>query len=121
MRDILHGVILVKSLKSDFELEKNFKMVGHIGDSIKIVRVNTNDLKNKINLLKEAMVDNHYYIHFYDNNDKLIVVFKEKTFYLIKSKETWKNMLEYAKSLGISEEQMNIETLYFKDENIDID
>lgn len=121
MRDILHGVILLKSLKSDFELEKKFKMVGSIGENIKVVRVNTIDLKNKINLLREALIDINWYAHFYDNNDKLIVVFKEKTFYILKAKDTWRNMLEYAKSIGIPEEQMDIYPLYFKDEDIKID
>ena len=115
MNDILHGVILQKSLEENFEIEKLFKIIGD-NNGIKVVKVIANDLKGKINKLQSVMLEGNWYIHFYDNNDKLIVVFKEKIFYILKSKDTWNSMLEYAESLNIPKEQLEISPLYFKEE-----
>ena len=57
--------------------------------------------------LAQNLKDGTWYAHFW-NGRNVIVVFKGKTFqFNFDSKETWKETLEYGRSLGIPEEQLD--------------
>jgi len=53
--------------------------------------------------LQENMVKGKFYFHFY-RDDELIVAFKERIFKVPTDKNTWKEMIEFGKSIGIPEE-----------------
>ena len=59
--------------------------------------------------------DQSYYAHFY-NDEKLIVVFKDKVFDVTPHISTWKPIIEYGKKLNISEEQLDFWPNRFQDE-----
>ncbi|MEK7604700.1 MAG: hypothetical protein AAB442_02815 [Patescibacteria group bacterium] len=50
-----------------------------------------------------------WYVHFWEpGHDKVLVVFKDKTFEILYSnKSTWHDAVEYGKSLGIPEIQLD--------------
>ncbi len=59
--------------------------------------------------------DKPYYAHFYNDN-KLLVVFKEKVFEATPHISTWKPINEYGKQLNIPEEQLDFWPNRFQDE-----
>lgn len=66
------------------------------------VEVSEDEIKEISKELKEG-----WYAHFWQNK-KVIVIFKDKRFKIdFDNKETWKEVLEYGKSLGIPEEQLD--------------
>ncbi|MFA5602605.1 MAG: hypothetical protein WDA21_02585 [Bacilli bacterium] len=79
---MFHGVILDISLKG-IKTENLFKILNTNKNSswgINIVEVKENELENKIKLLQQYMNVGTWYEHFYDNDNKLIVVFKKRYF-----------------------------------------
>ena len=61
------------------------------------------------------MVEENFYFHFYRNNE-LIVVFNTKIFRVTTNENTWKELIEYGKSLGIIEEQLDFKPYKIEDE-----
>lgn len=59
--------------------------------------------------------DKPYYAHFY-NDEKLIVVFKEKVFTVTPHKTSWNPVIEYGVSLGIPKAQLDFWPNRFQDE-----
>lgn len=53
--------------------------------------------------------DGPWYLHFWEpGSDEVLVVFKDKNFWIKHSdKNTWDEVLEYGKSIGIPEEQLD--------------
>jgi hypothetical protein len=119
MDEILHGAIIEDFLHENFKIEEEFKLIGFKEENnlkIKIVRFSQNEMKTKIKKLQKFMIVPEAYMYIYDNNDRLIFVFKEKVFYILKSKETWTSMIEYAKSLNIPEETFENLEINFKED-----
>ena len=60
-------------------------------------------------LMGEYLAEGPWYIHFWKHGeDDVLVVFKHKSFWIKYSdKETWKEVVEYGKSLGIPPEQLD--------------
>ncbi|CAN5748698.1 hypothetical protein BH11PAT2_BH11PAT2_01410 [soil metagenome] len=59
--------------------------------------------------LGKYLADGAWYMHFWEpGEDDVLVVFKNKTFHIKHSdKTTWKNAVEYGRSMGIPEEQLD--------------
>jgi len=56
-----------------------------------------------------------FYAHFYRRGE-LIVVFPEKIFHLKPDKVTWKSAVNYGKSKGIPEEELDFKPCKFEEE-----
>jgi len=91
-RDILKNIQILESTLSEDE-------TWHMHT----VLASPEDLKKLSNGLK----DGTWYAHFW-NRRTVIAVFKGKTFqFHFDDKSTWKEVLEYGRSLGIHEEQLD--------------
>jgi hypothetical protein len=114
-----HGIIVKESLKDESVLNK-MKILGQKkGTKWTLLRVGVNE--NKIdevvelvqkNLISEPM---RYYSHFY-RDGKLIVVFPKKIFHLTPKKETWRPAIDYGKSTGIPEKELDFKPCRFEEE-----
>jgi hypothetical protein len=63
-------------------------------------------IESVIKEVQENLLSNApYYAHFYRDNE-IILVFKEKVFRITPDKSTWKEAIEYGRSLGIPDEQL---------------
>ena len=66
------------------------------------VKVSLEDIEKLSNIIK-----NKWYMHFWKGRD-IIAIFKGKQFkFNFDNKETWKDAVEYGKSIGIPEEQLD--------------
>ena len=65
--------------------------------------------EEQIGKLGQYLDDGPWYMHFWQGGkDDVVVVFKDKTFKLKYSdKSTWTKAVDYGKSIGISEEQLD--------------
>ena len=65
--------------------------------------------KEQVRSIGTFLADGPWYIHFWaDNREDVVVVFKEKIFFIKHSdKSTWKEAVSYGKLLGIPEEQLD--------------
>ena len=102
-----HGVIVDVSQK-DKRIFETLNILGNKKDGSWIlykIGVSERDIDRTIKCLQENMVDG-FYFHFY-KDDKLIVIFKKKIFKIIVDKSSWKKAINYGKSIGIPEEQLD--------------
>ena len=67
-----------------------------------------------INELQKNLIKG-FYFHIYKDNE-LIAVFKDKIFKVKTDKSTWKEIIEYGKSINILEEQLDFSPCKIKDE-----
>lgn len=113
-----HGIIIKEGLKDPSILGK-MKILGRkrTGEwTLLRVKVNENKIKEAIRSVKKNLLTNPvYYTHFY-RDEELIVVFPEKVFHLTPNKETWKPAVEYGKSVGIPEEELDFKPCRFAEE-----
>ncbi len=108
-----HSIIIEESLRNPKVLE-NYKILRTKFSPkenwhLHVVEI-PEPLDKTIKEIQEVIVSNRpYYFHIYDGGETLIVVFKDKTFYLNPSdKLTWKEARAYgAQKLNISEEQLD--------------
>ncbi len=65
--------------------------------------------ENQIPTLAAVLKDGPWYIHLWNlSQDILIIIFKDKVFEAkCKDKTTWQQAIEYGKSIGIPEEQLD--------------
>ena len=114
-----HGIIIDLSQKDEKVLER-LNILGQRKTSdgkwvlYKVV-VNPDSIEDTIKQLQENMVDEKYYFHFYKDS-RLIVVFKRKIFRIGTDKSTWDKAIEYGKSLGVPEEQLDFYPCRIEDE-----
>ena len=114
-----HAVVIEQSLEDKGVLE-NFKIINtkQSGDwDLHILEIDNID--QAIKTIQSAMVDDKpFYWHIYDENEVLIVVFREKFFKLDpKDKSTWSEAQKYgAELLGIPPEQLDFYPSQFSDE-----
>lgn len=114
-----HAVVIEQSLKNKNVLN-NFKILNtkHSGDwDLHIIEIE--NPSQSIKIIQPLMVsDKPYYWHIYDDNNSLIVIFREKFFNLDpKDKSTWVGAQKYgSKLLDILEEQLDFYPTQFSDE-----
>lgn len=58
-----------------------------------------------------------YYAHLY-NDSEIIVIYKEKIFRMKQDRSTWREAVEYGRTLGIPDEQLVFQPHKFEDEEI---
>jgi len=83
------------------------------------VGVNENKIDKAVGLVQKNLLTEPtrtpYYAHFY-RDEKLIVVFPEKIFHITPKKEAWLFAIEYGKSVGVPEEELDFEPCRFEQE-----
>lgn len=99
---IIENSLQDKSILDALKIEKTW----HAGDWI------LHDVlvdESQIEKIRESLLDAPWYIHFWEpGQDKVIVIFKNKTFEILHSdKSTWIDAIQYGKSIGIPEEQLD--------------
>jgi len=113
-----HGIIIDKSQK-DKSIFERLKILGSKTSSkgwiLYKIEVNPEEINKIIQELQQNMISGPYYCHFYRNNE-LIVVFKEKIFRITPDKSTWKEAIEYGRSSGIPEKQLDFYPCKIEDE-----
>ena len=99
------GLIIEESLNDKHILNELVIIITQVAGDWHITRVKIS--KDKIESLPANLVSDKYYMHFWKDDD-VIVVFKDKIMTLKHSdRESWKPIIEYGKSIGIPEEQLD--------------
>lgn len=121
-----HGIIIDQEFTDKAFLE-SFKVFAKKQDGswgIYGVEVEDSQLEEAIKNIQENMkVDQPWYTHFYSeasssayNDEKLIVVFKNKTFEIAPHESSWEPVKKYGRELNIPEEQLDFWPNRFQDE-----
>jgi hypothetical protein len=125
-KDDYHGIIIDLSQKNTSVL-KSLEIIGckkaffNLASLCK-VRVPSESIESTITRLQSNMREglwplvHGFYFHFY-NNDELIVVFKNKIFRGKPEPGSFGEMIDYGKSLGIPEKQLDFFPYRFDDES----
>ena len=104
-----HGIIVDIS-QQDKSIFDKLKILGSKKSSsgwiLYKIEVSPEEINKIIEQLQQNMVVEPFYCHFYRDNE-LVVVFKERVFRVTSDKYTWDEAVEYGKSLGIPEEQLD--------------
>lgn len=80
------------------------------------IEIENPQLDNSILQIQQNMkTDEPWYAHLY-NDDKLIVIFKNKVFKVKPHASTWQPIIEYGKKLNIPKEQLDFWPNRFQDE-----
>lgn len=80
------------------------------------IEIEDSQLENTIYKIQQNMKTREpWYSHLY-NDDKLIVIFKDKVFNVKPHASTWQPIIEYGKKLNIPEEQLDFWPNRFQDE-----
>src|SRR5258708_38372927 len=113
-----HGIIVNKSLIDETSINE-FKILSKLIDGDWIIygiQILDDDIDHAVIEIQEDMHESGaFYNHFY-NDIELIVVFKNKTFRTMLDTATWVEIIEYGKSLGIPEIQLDFIPHKFEDE-----
>ena len=109
-----HGIIVEESIKTDAKSKLN--IIGKKKDSsLTKIAFPKNKLSEMEKIIQDGLKSGKFYAHLYDGN-RLIVIFKEKTFHILVDKETWKPAIEYGIKIGIPRRQLDFFPCKFKDE-----
>jgi hypothetical protein len=111
MNQIYKGTIVEESL-TDNRIINNLKIVRfriskdeNPSNRWHLYTVNAN--KEEIQKVSRYINSGKWYMHFWSGND-VIAVFKDKIFeFKYDQKETWKGAIDYGRSLGIPDEQLD--------------
>lgn len=114
-----HGILVEEGLKDKSILNKMSilgKRVADVDFTLLRVGVEEENIKEIIGLVQKNLVTEPvYYAHFY-RDGRLIVIFPERIFKITPDRSTWKEAVEYGKSVGIPEEQLDFHPCRFEDE-----
>jgi len=114
-----HAVIIEQSL-NDKSVLADIKIINKKkSDDWDLDILEINNIEKAIKIIQSAMVSNEpYYWHIYDDNNTLIVVFKNMVFNLDpKDMSTWNEAQEYgSKLLNIPADQLDFYPKEFSDE-----
>lgn len=119
-KNVYHGIILDAEF-IDSSYPEKFKIFAKRKSSdedwtLYGIEVEEKDLKKTIVAIQKCMkLDQPYYAHFYNDN-KLIVIFKDKIFHVSPHISTWNKIIEYGKKLKIPTEQLDFWPNRFQDE-----
>lgn len=113
-----HGIIIDQAF-TDPSFPNTFKIFAKRQSGswgIYGIEIEDNDLEKTISQIKNNMKgDEVWYGHLY-NDQKLIVIFKDKIFTVSPYSSSWKPIIEYGKELKIPEEQLDFWPNRFQDE-----
>lgn len=114
-----HGILLNVSFGDPVFIEqfKTFARKEFVSSSWIVVGVLIPDelFQQKIKEIQQNMKAGKYYNHIY-NDKELIVIFKNKVFFVKPHKSTWTEVIIYAQSIGIPEVQIDFWPNRFQDE-----
>lgn len=115
-----HGIIVEEGLKDKSILNKMSKLGKRIDDDADFilirVEVGEEKIEEIIKLVQKNLVTTPvYYAHFY-RDEELIVIFPEKIFRITPNNETWRETIEYGKSVGVPEKQLDFRPCRFENE-----
>lgn len=104
------GIVVEESLDDNRILNgldiKKIHITGHINPTDRWHMYEVNVSRKEIEQLSKHIIEN-WYMHFWKEKD-IIAIFKDKTFeFNYENKETWKGVLEYGRSIGIPNEQLD--------------
>lgn len=114
---MFHGLIIRESL-ADHKIIQDMVIGKKLGEKWIIYKIEfpNSRLNEVVNLLRKN-IKKGYYAHLYDENGKLVVIFREKVFKLsANDKNTWIGAINYGLSLGIPREQLDFYPCKFEDE-----
>ena len=104
-----HGILIDQEFKNN-SFPQKFKQFAKKQDGsweIYGVEIEDDQLENTIREIQENMKDEeNWYAHLY-NEEKLIVIFKNRVFKTNKDKDSLKKIIDYGKQLNIPEEQLD--------------
>jgi len=114
-----HGIIIKEGLKDQRVLFR-MKILGtKKGRKWTLLRVGVdeNRVDEVLGLIQKNLVTEpeSYYSHFYRNRE-LVVVFPKKIFRLTLERETWQPAINYGKSIGIPENELDFKPCRFGEE-----
>lgn len=113
-----HGILVKESLKGENQI-KFFKVIGsRQGRLFFLLKIDVPEEKveETISKIQSNLKNKKYYTHLYRNNE-IIVIFPDKIIRnLTPDKSTWKEFLEYGRSLNIPDEQLDLKPCKFEDE-----
>lgn len=113
-----HGIIIDQSF-TDLTFPETFKKFAKRQDGdwgIYGVEVDDSDIEVVMGKIQDKMKsDEPWYAHFY-NDEKLIVVFKDKVFRVEPNQSSWLPIIEYGQNLQIPVEQLDFWPNRFQDE-----
>lgn len=116
--DEYHGIIVDASQKYR-SIFKNLRILGGRKSKdgkwvLHKIVVGADGLGDMISRLQNNMLPG-YYFHFYRDGE-LIIVFKDRIFRVKPDRTTWNEAVEYGKSLGIPESQLDFYPCRVEDE-----
>lgn len=114
-----HGIIIDQEFTGKSFLNK-FRIFAKKKDGnwgIYGIEVEDSKLVEVISYIQQNMNnDQPWYAHLY-NEDKLIVIFKDRIFYITSDISSWAEVLEYGRELNIPEDQLDFQPNKFEDES----
>ena len=115
-----HAIIVEQSLKNK-DILNNLDIIGTKNDSgwtMYKVAIKDDDVDNLVNTIQSNMEDNQgWYTHLYnEDGTSLVVIYKDKAFYMSSDPKTWDEAVAYGKDLNIPEEQLDFFPNKFSDE-----
>lgn len=111
-----HG-FLVNVSQKDKSLIDKFKVLGKKwawGWILYKIEIKPKEFNNVIKQIQGNMKEN-FYFHLYKNN-RLVIVFKNKIFKVNTDTSTWKEAIEYGRSLNIPKKQLDFFPCKLEDE-----
>ena len=117
-RDKYHGILLDLAFLNP-KYPENYKIFNCIQSgnwNLIGIEIDYDKIDNVISEIQLNMnEDQPFYVHFYNDED-LIVVFKEKRFNVSNHESSWKEIIEYGKTKGIPEKQLDFWPNRYQDE-----
>lgn len=117
-QNTFHGILLDLAFV-DQKYPRSFPLFAkkQIGDwGLYGILVDRNDLAVAVASIQVSMkADKPFYNHLYDD-EMLVVIFRERVFYVTPHASSWENIKQYGFSLGIPEQQLDFWPNRFQDE-----
>lgn len=115
VNNVYHGIIVKESLNE--KIIKNLKILGEgQGKDFLLLKIEVpiKLIEKIINIIQKSLKVK-YYAHFFRENE-LIIVYKDKIFYITPNKTTWKAAVDYGLSIGIPLRQLSFKPCKFEEE-----
>lgn len=113
---IYHGIIVKESFKKQSVLNLLKTIGSKQGKNFSLLKieVSTEEITKTIVLIQKSLKEK-FYAHLY-RDDELMVIFPNKIFFIKPDRKTWEEAVDYGKSIGIPEEQLDFRPCRFEDE-----
>jgi hypothetical protein len=117
-QDLFHGILLDLSF-TDREYPKSFppfarKIAGDWG--LYGIKVPPDKIEQTVvNIQLRMKTNDPFYNHLYDD-ERLIVIFKERVFHVTTHASSWKEIEQYGMAMGIPKQQLDFWPNRFQDE-----